>query len=240
MVLLLSLLAAGCVHPGPAAAPPAPPAPPPAAAPAPDGGITFTAEVAAGPITVAADDALLGLPTAVYTIVEWSDIQCPFCGASYAPLASYVSTHPDVRLAFKHYPISGLCNPEVEGVRHENACAAAKAAICASQQGRFDVLAGLMFANQGNLAEAGLVELEKEAGVYSKGFTTCVASPGTTQKITRDVQAGVAAQVEGTPTFFVYGAWPSRWVKVGGGPAAITALIDAARNGIVLPEPTAG
>ncbi len=225
---LLTFLLAGCLHPVPAP----PPAPPPLPGPMP-----FIAHVPGGPISVDTDDAVVGERSAAMAILEWSDIQCPYCGVAFPPLAAYVRTHPDVRLIYKHYPISGLCNPEIEGVRHEYACAAARAAICADQRGRFEDLASLMFSNQGTLGEEDIVGFARAAHVYNKAFTTCEASPATAAKLSRDIQEGVAAHVQGTPTFFVLGPWGPRWVQIGGGPGAVITVLDAGRRGIPLPEP---
>lgn len=227
------LLLSACMHPASEGNPP----PPPSSIPALPGPMPFSAYVPGGPVTTDADDAVVGLRSAPMAILEWSDIQCPYCSVAFAPLAAYVASHADVRLIYKHYPLSSLCNPEIEGVRHEYACSAARATVCADQRGQAEAMLSILFANQSTLTDPDIVRLARAAHVYNKAFETCLESPLTDAKLARDIQQGVAAHVEGTPTFFVYGPWGPRWVRVGGGPGGVITVIEAARKGTPLPEP---
>lgn len=229
----LITLAACTHHPDPGAGvPEVPLTPSPTSAPAPR---PITATLPAGLVQEDADDAFIGPRSAPMAVLEWSDIQCPYCGPSYGLLAAYVKEHEDVRLVLKHYPISGQCNPNVDGERHEHACAAARAVICANQQGRFDALAGLLFANQATLADPDIDAFARQADVYNPRFTACLQDPATAAIILRDVKEAEAANVQGTPTIFVHGVWGPRWVQVHGGASAVMAVLDAARAHEPLP-----
>jgi protein-disulfide isomerase len=76
------------------------------------------------------------------TVVVFSDFECPYCAAARRTLASVLPSYgTDVRLVFKHFPLS----------MHARARPAAIAAQCAASQGRFWELHDLVFANQSTL-----------------------------------------------------------------------------------------
>ncbi len=226
---LVALVLAGCAKPvpPPELVPPTPPLTQPPGAPP-------VATIPAGPVVEDAKDGVVGARGTPYAILEFSDLQCPFCGPAFGVMDSYVHQHADVRLVVKHYPISGLCNPDIEGARHEFACAAAAAVICANEQGKFDALAGLLYSHQDMLAD--MSGFEKQAGVAGKRFDACLAGPEPAAVLAQDLKEAEAVKVEGTPTIFVYGPWGPRWIQIHGGAAAATAAIDAARAHQPLPS----
>ncbi|MDB4986778.1 MAG: Na+/H+ antiporter NhaA type, partial [Myxococcaceae bacterium] len=73
-----------------------------------------------------------GAPMAKVTIVEFSDFECPHCGAAH-PLLSRVleEFNGKVNLVFKNFPLDS----------HKNAAPAARAAVAAHAQGKFWELA---------------------------------------------------------------------------------------------------
>ena len=69
-------------------------------------------------------------------IIEFGDYECPFCRDSHAHLEAVLESHPNATIAFRHYPLTAI---------HPKAEAAARAAICAEEQGRFPQLHSLLF-----------------------------------------------------------------------------------------------
>ncbi len=194
-------------------------------------------EQAAGPVTLDGTEPEKGDPNAPYTFVEWADFQCPHCAAMFPVMEELLAANKDMKLYFKDYPISGNCNKFVEGVRHENACQAAAASECARVQGKFWDLAGQMFGNQEYLGKDDLRFMIGQVGMDEKAFETCMADPATAQSITADVEAGGAAQINGTPSIFLKGPWGDQWVRVIGGKDAINTILAAARTGKPMPPP---
>jgi thiol-disulfide isomerase/thioredoxin len=81
-----------------------------------------------------------GAPMAPITIVEFSDFECPYCGAAHPLLKETLREFEGkVRLAFKHYPLPS----------HPRAVPAALAAEAARMQGKFWEMHDLLFANRG-------------------------------------------------------------------------------------------
>lgn len=72
---------------------------------------------------------IAGNASARITVVEFSDFECPFCQRSYPTIKQLIKTYGnDLRLAYKHYPLTQI---------HPHAEAAAEAANCAGEQGKF-------------------------------------------------------------------------------------------------------
>ena len=188
------------------------------------------------PLEVDGTEPVLGDPSAPYILVEFADYECPHCAATAPELKALIEAHPEIQLQFKHYPISNICNDAIGAPGHENACAAAAAAECARQQGRFWELSALMFKNQQYLAKddlrfmAGQVELDKDA------FETCMADPATEQAVRVDAAAGDQAGLTGTPTLYLKGIKGEEWVHVKGLAEEAAALVAAHKMGMTLPE----
>ena len=89
------------------------------------------------PVPLDGSEPVYGNPDAKYTVVEFADFECPYCGMVAPELKKIVDENPDVKLLFKHYPLSNVCNLNVAREGHANACAAAIASDCAGKQGKF-------------------------------------------------------------------------------------------------------
>lgn len=162
-------------------------------------------------LSVNADDGFpsMGPKNAPITIVEFSDFQCPFCRLGAFTLNTVQNRYPDkVRLVFRNYPLNSSCNPNLDRVAHEYACDAAKAAICALKQGKFEPVYQSFFENQESFAATGdgaPENLAIAAGLNADQLHACQGSPDTATAIARDVEEGSHLGVQSTPTFFVNG-----------------------------------
>src|SRR5262249_7566895 len=89
-----------------------------------------------------------GQASALVTIVEFSDLQCPFCARVVPTLQELIDLYPDqVRWVFKNYPLDF----------HPDALLAHAAVVAAAQQGKFWEMHDLIFQNQGNLKRDNLL-----------------------------------------------------------------------------------
>ena len=86
-----------------------------------------------------------GAPMAPVTIVEFSDFQCPYCGAAHPELTRLLREFDgQVKLVFKYFPLSG----------HDRAMPAARAAEAAARQGKFWEMHDMLFEHQHELEDA--------------------------------------------------------------------------------------
>ncbi len=145
-------------------------------------------------------DPKLGSDDAPIVMVEFSDFQCPFCKRyyedSYKQLKSeYVDTGK-VQLVFRDFPLT----------IHENAKSAAIAAECAQEQGKWETMHDMLFEKQvewENVGASKFKEYAQTLGLDTEQFNSCLDSAKYGQEVGADFNAGIAAGVQGTPTFFI-------------------------------------
>lgn len=149
---------------------------------------------------------LLGDKDAKVTIVEFSDFQCPYCKKYIDETHSqindeYIKTGK-VKFAYRHYPLSF----------HPNAPKAGEASECANEQGKFWEYHDILFSNQDAWSPQEAVAAVDsftgyagELGLDAEQFRSCLDSGKYKANVDADFAAGGAAQVDGTPTFFVNG-----------------------------------
>ena len=139
-----------------------------------------------------------GNPEAAVTIVEYSDFQCPFCARAQPLLTQVMDKYPDdVRLVFKHFPLSF----------HKAAKPAAIASVAAAEQGKFWEMHDVLFAQGNKLDAAKMDEYATEAGLdlerFQKDYTDKKAQYG--KSVDADMKQGQGVTVRGTPTLFING-----------------------------------
>jgi predicted DsbA family dithiol-disulfide isomerase len=142
------------------------------------------------------DSPVRGAPMAAVSIVEFSDFECPHCGAAHPVLARTLEQFSGkVNLVFKQFPLDS----------HKNAAPAARAAVAAQQQGKFWELADLLFEHQRELSGEKIVELAKQAGVDVAKFDTARESDSVKERVEKDKKEGIELGVQGTPSLFING-----------------------------------
>ena len=129
------------------------------------------------------------------TIVEFSDFECPFCGAVQNTLKQIVQSYSrDVRLVFKHLPSEG----------HRNSLPAARAAYCAAEQDRFWQFHDALFASK-NLSPAVFTQIATELGLGLPKFQACLSSEQSRSGVVKDIETARLFRIESTPSFIVNG-----------------------------------
>ena len=149
-------------------------------------------------LEVAPDPARLrGSSKAQLVILEFSDFQCPYCGAVEPTLKTLLKKYDGkVSLAYRDLPLRDI---------HPQAQLAAEASRCAAEQGKFWEYHDLLFANQNKLNREGLVEQARTVKVDEKQFDSCLSSGKYRAQIEQEAQLGLRAGLTGTPGFFING-----------------------------------
>ncbi len=148
-------------------------------------------------VEVAATGPSKGPDDAPITIVEFSDFECPFCGRVNPSIQKVRDTYGDkVQIVFRQFPLD----------IHRNARKAGEASLCADQQGKFWEMHDAMFADQKNLAVAGLKSIAAGvSGLDASKFNDCLDSGQFAETVENDLQDGARAGVSSTPAFFING-----------------------------------
>lgn len=143
---------------------------------------------------------LFGDAEAATTIVMFTDIECPFCQRFHAKTypaiqKEYLDTKK-VRFVIRHFPLSF----------HAHAAPAAKAVVCAREQGDdraravYAALVGAPLSSD-SIKKA----VQGVSGLDADALATCMAAEKTQKTIDADLAAGKDAKVSGTPSFLIMG-----------------------------------
>lgn len=148
-------------------------------------------------VAVTSQDPTRGPATALVTLVEFSDYQCPFCGRVTPTLKRLRETYGErLRIVWKDYPLTDI---------HPQAQKAAEAAWCAGEQGKYWEFHDRLFANQATLGMEGLKQHATAVGLEPIGFTSCVDSGRHAKRVQDGAELGRELGVDSTPTAFING-----------------------------------
>jgi protein-disulfide isomerase len=101
----------------------------------------------------------------------------------------------DVKLVIKHFPLQ----------IHNYARKAAIAALAAGKQGKFWEAHEKLFANQNDLNDTKVEAIAGELGLDMEKFKKDLQDPAIASVIDRDMNDGLKANVQGTPSIFING-----------------------------------
>jgi protein-disulfide isomerase len=139
-----------------------------------------------------------GSASARVTIIEFGDFQCPYCRKVEDSLRVVLEKYPsEVRLVFRNLPLSDL---------HPDALVAARAGVCANQQGKFWEMHDAMFQDQSALGSDRLMATARRIGLEAASFSHCLTDPTVTEPVLSvDARAAAELGIGGTPYFFIDG-----------------------------------
>ncbi len=154
-------------------------------------------------IALKADDYVRGPRDAAVVLVEYSDLECPFCKRFHPAMQQLMQEEAGkVAWVYRHFPLSF----------HQNAEKEAEAAECVGKLGGNDKFWAFVdkiyertTSNGTGFALSALGPLAKEVGVSQSKFQSCLDSGEFTAKVQASEQEGTGYGVQGTPTTFVNG-----------------------------------
>ena len=139
------------------------------------------------------EDWILGNTDAKISIVEFSDIECPFCKRFHPTIQRIVDEYPnDVNWVYRHFPLPSL---------HPNAPKDAEASECAGEQGGnegfWEYLDTII--NTELTGTSQLKDIAQELGLNTSQFNECLDSGKYANKVTTHSNYAQAAGARGTP-----------------------------------------
>jgi len=144
----------------------------------------------------AARDHIRGPEQALVTLVEYGDLECPYCGQAEPVIRELLSDFGDLRYVWRHLPLNDV---------HPHAQLAAEAAEAAAAQGRFWEMHDSLLAHQGDLKLRDLIRYAEDLGLDVERFREYLRRRKGTARIADDVESADLSGVSGTPTFFING-----------------------------------
>ncbi len=151
----------------------------------------------------ATTDHILGNPQAKVKVVEYADLECPYCKTFHATMhqiMDYYGKGGQVAWVYRPFPL---------GTIHSKAPKEAEAAECAAEQGGdasffkyvdkvYEVTPG-----ENNLDPAQLPLIAGQVGLNVATFNQCLSSGKYTKKISDSYSEAIAAGGQGTPFILV-------------------------------------
>ena len=192
--------------------------------------VTAPGQNASAEITIKAvstDDHIFGDVNAPVKVVEFSDLECPFCKRFHATMQQVVGSYTGkVAWVYRHFPIDQL---------HSKARKEAEATECANELGgnnKFWAYTNRLIevtpSNNG-LDPAELPKIAAYVGLDTAKFAQCLESGKYASKIEAEVQAAIAAGARGTPYSVVISPSGKKSVIPGALPyEQVKSIIDAA------------
>ncbi|MEI8229526.1 MAG: thioredoxin domain-containing protein [Candidatus Peregrinibacteria bacterium] len=138
-------------------------------------------------------DHIRGDVNAPITIIEYSDLECPFCARVHPTIEQIIKDNSGkVNWVFRHFPLP----PQM----HPNAQKAAEATECATELGgntKFWEMTDMIYAKGADIAQ--LATYAKAIGLKEAAFKTCLDSGKFASKISDMEQSGSKVGISGTP-----------------------------------------
>jgi Na+/H+ antiporter NhaA/glutaredoxin len=141
-------------------------------------------------------DHVRGPDRALVTLVEYGDLECPYCGRAEPVVRELLADYGDLRYVWRHLPLTEV---------HSHALAAAEAAEAAASQGKFWEMHDQLLDHQDALTFADLIRYARELGLDTERFARDLRSHAGQTQIAADIDSADLSGVSGTPTFFING-----------------------------------
>lgn len=148
---------------------------------------------------VSADDHILGNPNAPVIMVEYSDLECPFCKIFHVTMNTIMDTYgKDGKVAwvYRHFPLDSI---------HPKTRKEAEASECANELGGnsvfwkyIDEVFNVTTSNN-TLPFEKLAIIAKDVGLDVNKFNDCLSSGKYAEKVEAQFEDGEAAGSQGTP-----------------------------------------
>ena len=141
-------------------------------------------------------DHIRGPQDGALTLLEYGDLECPFCGQAEDVIRELLADFGELRYAWRHLPLNDV---------HPHAQLAAEASEAAGAQGRFWEMHDLLLAHQDELSLRDIIGYARGLGLDLERFKSHLRKRKGAGHIAEDVESADLSGVSGTPTFFVDG-----------------------------------
>jgi Na+/H+ antiporter NhaA len=141
-------------------------------------------------------DHIRGPEDATVTLLEYGDLECPYCGQAESVIRELLSDFGELRYVWRHLPLNDV---------HPHAQLAAEAAEAAAAQGRFWDMHDLLLGQQDSLGVKAIMRAAESLGLDMDKFQGHLRKRKGAAWIAEDVESADLSGVSGTPSFFING-----------------------------------
>ena len=164
------------------------------------------------------------LNKAKIAVVEFSDLQCPYCRQIHPVLTKMVETYgTDVAWVYRHFPLESI-HPRARISAHGSECAAE----LAGNDGFWKFIDGI-FTYAGTtdpFTDEGLNTFAVNAGVNVDAFKACQTSGKYNDKIDDYLDDASSSGAQGTPDITVVNLKTGEAVHIGADPSILASVIE--------------
>ena len=133
-----------------------------------------------------------GNPKGDVTLVEFFDYRCPYCKQVEPTLEKLICDDRQLRFVYKEFPVLG---PDSE--------VAARVALAARRQGKYEAFHRAMMLTAGHIDEATIFKVAGSVGLDVERVRQDMKSPEVEKELKANLDLGKQLDLEGTPSFIV-------------------------------------
>jgi protein-disulfide isomerase len=141
-------------------------------------------------------DHVRGPDKAPVTLVEYGDLECPYCGQAEPVVRELLADYGDLRYVWRHLPLTDV---------HPHAQLAAEATEAAANQDKFWEMHDQLLLHQDELTAKELIRHASDLDLNGDQFMQDMRERTGQRKVAADVDSADLSGVSGTPTFFING-----------------------------------
>jgi protein-disulfide isomerase len=135
---------------------------------------------------------VLGNPDGDVTVVEFFDYNCPYCRRVKPEIEALLAEDPNVKLVYREWPILG-----------EGSVFAARAALAAREQGKYEEFHWALMGMQGRAEEASVIRVAEEVGLDIAQLRRDMEEPEIDAHISASMEMSRDLGFNGTPSFVI-------------------------------------
>ena len=134
----------------------------------------------------------LGNPEGDVTVVEFFDYNCPYCRSAGETMQALLAADANVRVIYREWPILG-----------EDSVIAARAALAAREQGKYEAFHWALMNGEGRVTEAIIFKVARDLGMDVVKLEADMVSPAVEAHIALSNALAQQLGFTGTPAFIV-------------------------------------
>ena len=138
------------------------------------------------------DSPVVGNPQGDVVVVEFFDYNCPYCRRAADDLLAVVAKDPGVRVVMKEFPILG-----------PGSQFAARAALAAALQGRYEAFHFALMQAQGKKDEGLVMAVARDLGLDLERLRKDMQAPAVDAALRRNFELAETLEINGTPAFVI-------------------------------------